>query len=115
MNELLVCPLVMDSPEGEAVAVFPKRKRAQAEALLKKAIEEAPVTPPGGCILVPMIALELLGWLREQEAQGVRQLVFDAVLSETGSRIVKFLDLHELLASGVAMMWLERLAELPLE
>jgi hypothetical protein len=110
MHTFLVSPLVWNTPAGKAVAVFQERYHPRAEAILKS----APQAPSGAWKLFRMIGLELLAWLREQHAGGVRRLLLDpGFADEAGPDITGYsLDLSELLASGKTLALLEALANL---
>jgi hypothetical protein len=113
MHTFLACPIVWNSPNEKAIAVFRERHRPRAEAIL----ENLPFSPPGGWSLLPMIGVELLAWLREQHARGVRWLVLDPGFSDGTMTSIKGLkvDLAKLLASGKTLLLFEEMGGLPPE
>jgi hypothetical protein len=96
-----VLPLVLNMKGGPAVAVFAERHRSRAEAIAKA----APRPPEGGWKVLPKSGLELLAWLKEQQAEGVRQVLASPEPNPDGSTVGGYVleDLAQLLNSGRAL------------
>jgi hypothetical protein len=92
------------------VAVFTERDRAQGEAIVRAANQDDPEPPPGGWKLFRSTGLELLAWLHEQRALGVRHLMIGASPNPDGDAMgVYLVDLADMLRRGVALELFERL------
>jgi hypothetical protein len=102
----LVCPIVWNLRGGMAVALFLDPKKGEA------VIRSAPSPPEGGWRLFPMSELEVLAWIREQQAEGISLLLLDPELhpgdpSKMGGYILQLADLQD---SGKTLALLRELA-----
>jgi hypothetical protein len=104
----LACPVVWEYRDGLAVAVFLDRARAEA------VVRAAPDPPEGGWRLFPMNELELLGWLRQQRAQGVSLLLLDPEINahDPSTAATYVIDLPGLLGTGKTLELFRRLADI---
>jgi hypothetical protein len=92
------------------VAVFTERHRSRAEAIAKA----TPNPPEGGWKVSPKSGLELLAWLKEQQADRVRQLLLDPDTDPDDGTLKGYsLDLAQLLNSGRTLALFNSLASLP--
>jgi hypothetical protein len=102
----LVCPLVWTLKQGDTVAVFLDRDRAEA------VVRSVPDPPEGGWRLFPMNELEVLAWLREQRALAVSRLWVDCEANphDPSKRGGYLINLSQLLDRGKTLGLLRRLA-----
>jgi hypothetical protein len=100
-------PLVWDPKEGQAVAVFLDRDKAESVS------RAAPNPPEEGWKVFPMNELELLAWLREKREDGISRLLLDPEINpDNPSTMGGYqLDLAELLDSGKTLSLFQGLAD----